>query len=576
MTSVSKRRFAIGNLSLFGKCLGMVSVITALVAGLISVNAATLLRDVATQGLQDLARGSTAALAQEMSGALKYGKIPAVEAGFAAFAKREGGKFVAGTAYNLQAEPVLRQGETPVEDADLILALAEKALASGAVETDASGLVVAAPAIFGEKAVVTGVLVLQWSTAELAANYGAKQLRAYVTAALLFTALLALGAWLLNRALRVPMQQVATAMSVVADADFDSPVPLTDRKDEVGRIAQTLDVMRNSLKMAAVERQERERDAEYQRQIVQALSVGLQSLSAGDLTARLRGDFQPEYKALQDDFNTAMEQIGAAVQAVVIAASRIGSSADVIHQQSDDLSQRTENQAAALEQTAAAIHELTSNVGTAAAAILDVERVVTEAQLEARASGKVVDDAVNAMRDIAKFSNQISTIIGVIDDISFQTNLLALNAGVEAARAGEAGRGFAVVASEVRALAQRSTEAARQINSLITGSATRVGNGVDLVGKAGEALTSLLARVQDISGLMGGVARSASAQSAGLNEVNMGVGQLDQVTQRNAAMVQTATTTSEALANEASQLVKLVSVFKLHEETSQLARARRA
>ncbi len=164
---------------------------------------------------------------------------------------------------------------------------------------------------------------------------------------------------------------------------------------------------------------------------------------------------------------------------------------------------------------------------------------------------------------------------GVIDDISFQTNLLALNAGVEAARAGEAGRGFAVVASEVRALAQRSTEAARQINTLITGSAARVGNGVELVGKAGEALGSLLARVQDISGLMGGVARSASAQSTGLSEVNLGVGQLDQVTQRNAAMVQTATMTSEALANEATQLVKLVSIFKLGEIAQEPAKVRR-
>jgi len=206
---------------------------------------------------------------------------------------------------------------------------------------------------------------------------------------------------------------------------------------------------------------------------------------------------------------------------------------------------------------------MTTNAGAAAAAILDVEKVVTQAQTEARQSGIVVDNAVNAMQEIAKFSGQISTIIGVIDDISFQTNLLALNAGVEAARAGEAGRGFAVVASEVRALAQRSSEAARQINTLITGSANQVRSGVDLVGKAGQSLNSILTRVQHISGLMGGIANGASAQSSGLGEINHAVGQLDQVTQRNAAMVQTANTTSEALATEAKHLVKLVSMFQV-------------
>ena len=559
MQSLSKR-FAFGNLSLFGKCLGMVALITALVAGVISVKAAVLLRDVATQGLQDLAHVSTAALAQEVSGALKFGKKPAVDAAFDGFATRHGGRFTAGIAYGLQMEPLSEFG-TP--DAAALSELGQRALTSGLVEVDATGLLVAAPAVFGDKVALTGVMVLQWSADELAVSYGAKQTGAYLTAATVFIALLSLGAWFLHRALRIPMHHLADAMTVVANADFDSAIPMKDRKDEIGRIAQSLEVMRHSLQMAASERKARERAADDQHQVVEALSIGLQALAAGDLTARALGKFPQEYIALQDDFNAAMDKIGHAVHAVVVTATRIGDSADVINRQSEDLSQRTENQAAALEQTAAAIQELTANVSAAANAVLDVERVVSAAQSEARASGKVVDDAFNAMRDIARFSTQISTIIGVIDDISFQTNLLALNAGVEAARAGEAGRGFAVVASEVRALAQRSTEAARQINTLITGSASQVGNGVDLVGKAGLALNSMLARVQDISGLIGGIASSAGAQATGLSEINQGVVQLDQVTQRNAAMVQTASTTSEQLATEASHLVKLVSVFRL-------------
>ena len=576
MTNVRAGWFPLGRVSLYGKCLGLVAVITALVAGLITINAATLLRDVATIGLRDLAYDSTEALSHEVSGAIKFGKQPVVDSAFTTFANREGGRLQGGRAFDLQLGLIGQFGMLPDADRKPITDLAQRALISGKVETDGSGLLVAAPAVFGEQAAVTGVVVLQWTTAQLEASYRAEQTRAYLTAALLFGVLLAIAAWVLHRALRLPMHQLAGAMTIVANADFDSAVPLTQRRDEIGAIAQTLDLMRHSLHMAEAGRRSSARHAEEQRIVVQALTLGLQGLAAGDLTARIPGEFPQHYKALQDDFNTAMQKIGDAIRAVVMAAARIGSSAGEIYQQSDDLSQRTENQAAALEQTATAIHELTTNVGAAAAAILDVERVVTQAQSEARASGVVVDNAVEAMREIAKFSGQISTIVGVIDDISFQTNLLALNAGVEAARAGEAGRGFAVVAAEVRALAQRSSAAARQINSLITGSATQVSNGVDLVGKAGQALNSLLARVQDISGLMSGIANGASAQSSGLQEINLGVGQLDQVTQRNVAMVQTASTTSEALAREATHLVRLVSVFNVDDAAVDTPRVRHA
>jgi len=358
MIDALKPRIRFGQLSLFGKCLCLIAVVTALVAGLVSINAATLLRNVATQGLQALAFDSTDALANEVSGAIKFGKKPVVEAAFATIAERQGGKLAGGTAFDLQMEPVATFGALAADAQTALVDLGQKALQSGQIKVDASGLLVAAPAIFGDKAAVAGVVVLQWSTDELQAGYGAKQTRAYLTAALLFTILLAIGAWFLHRALRVPMQQVADAMTVVANADFVSTVPLTDRGDEIGRIAQSLDVMRHSLQMAEGERQERERDAEKQDLVVRALSVGLRGLAAGDLTARISGEFPLEYKALQDDFDAAMEKIGDAIRAVVVAAARIGNNAGVIYQQSEDLSQRTENQAAALEETAAAIHEL--------------------------------------------------------------------------------------------------------------------------------------------------------------------------------------------------------------------------
>ncbi|KAE9629409.1 methyl-accepting chemotaxis protein, partial [Parasedimentitalea maritima] len=192
-----------------------------------------------------------------------------------------------------------------------------------------------------------------------------------------------------------------------------------------------------------------------------------------------------------------------------------------------------------------------------------VEGIVNEAKSEAEASGTVVQNAVSAMTEIEDSARHISQIISVIDDIAFQTNLLALNAGVEAARAGEAGRGFAVVASEVRALAQRSSDAAMEIKTLIGDSSKQVEQGVDLVGKAGTALNSIVERVSHISQLVSEMAVGTSEQSTGLGEINLGVTQLDQVTQQNAAMVEEATAASHLLNTDANKLAKLVSHFNI-------------
>ena len=276
---------------------------------------------------------------------------------------------------------------------------------------------------------------------------------------------------------------------------------------------------------------------------------------------------------MKEDFDLAIERLGGVMRAVVETAGHIGQGAEGINRQSADLSQRTENQAATLEETAAAMDEMTTNVTRSAQSAVEVENVVRAAQAEASKSGVVVQDAVSAMQDIAKFSQDISTIIGVIDDIAFQTNLLALNAGVEAARAGDLGKGFAVVASEVRALAQRSSEAAKEIKSLITDSAKQVKKGVVLVGEAGNVLQGIVSGVQNISTLISGMAAGASAQSSGLKEINIGVSQLDQVTQQNAAMVQMASAASAKLTNQARHLEDLVSVFKT---TSSAVHKRRA
>jgi methyl-accepting chemotaxis protein len=307
---------------------------------------------------------------------------------------------------------------------------------------------------------------------------------------------------------------------------------------------------------------ERVARAEEQASVVRGLAQGLGHLAEGDLTARIEQAFPGEYEKLRADFNQAMGKLQQAMQTIAVNAGGIRTGAGEISQASDDLSRRTEQQAASLEQTAAALDEITATVRKTAEGSKQANGVVATTRADAEASGNVVKETVAAMAEIEKSSKQISQIIGVIDEIAFQTNLLALNAGVEAARAGEAGRGFAVVASEVRALAQRSSEAAKEIKGLISASSQHVETGVELVGDAGKALQGIVVKVNEISGLVSEIAASAQEQATALAEVNTAINQMDQVTQQNAAMVEESTAASHSLTQEADELMNLISRFQ--------------
>jgi len=297
------------------------------------------------------------------------------------------------------------------------------------------------------------------------------------------------------------------------------------------------------------------------------IGEGLAQLAENNLEYRLERPFGPAFEKVRGDFNLSLERLQSAMIQVAQSAEAVQSGTREIAEASDDLSRRTEQQAASLEETAAALDEITATVRRSAEGAKLANDAASGAKIDATKSGKVMSEAVAAMGEIEQSSGKITQIIGVIDEIAFQTNLLALNAGVEAARAGDAGRGFAVVAQEVRALAQRSAEAAKEIKTLIASSSDHVKRGVKLVGDTGEALNGIASKVTQIDALISEMAQSTQEQATGLAQVNTAVNQMDQVTQQNAAMVEEATAAAASLKAEADGLARLMGQFKMGGES---------
>lgn len=392
--------------------------------------------------------------------------------------------------------------------------------------------------------------------------------------------LCALGvSWWLTREIGRPLNEITGAMGKLAAGDHDFVMHIHDRKDEIGLMAGAVE----TFKLAAIEKARLEAEAEETRQAAEAERLkqeqesqyyvaahntfmssfkdALHRLAEGNLTHRITEPYTQDYEAIRADFNTAAEKLQQIMQTINSSTAAIRSGTNEISSAAEDQSRRTEQQAANLEQTAAALDEITVTVKKTSEGATHASEVVSAAKSDAERSSDVVRQAISAMSEIEKSSQQISRIIGVIDEIAFQTNLLALNAGVEAARAGDAGRGFAVVASEVRALAQRSAEAAREIKGLISASTAQVDEGVQLVAQTGSALERILEQVSEINTVVSEIAAGAKEQAIGLQEINTAVNQADQVTQQNAATMEETTAASMNLAREIDELMNMVSNF---------------
>ena len=437
----------------------------------------------------------------------------------------------------------------------------------------------------------------------------------------LFLLVLGTTGWLIARSITKPLERLSAVVHDIRTGSIHDPVDLADRTDEIGALARNVDGLRLSLvekealeadqerlrqkseaeriaraegdrllaeeraneqteaarrelEMQRAEKERRELEeaerakrADEQARVVRALASGLQNLASGKFRTRIEEVFPAAYERLRTDFNDAAETLSDLIDNVGESTESIDSSIEEISTAATSLSHRTESTAATLETTAKALERLSAAVNEASEGTGRADSLVKSANETARTGQAVVDRTVGAIAEIAESSAAISKIIDLIDDISFQTNLLALNAGVEAARAGDAGRGFAVVASEVRALAQRSTEAARQIDTLISQSSQKVASVVGMASEAGTALQSIVASVDDLAGQVGLIATSSSEQATELSGINSSVRQLERATQQNVAMFEETAAATMALRNESKTLSDLVRQFDVKDRS---------
>jgi len=443
---------------------------------------------------------------------------------------------------------------------------------------------------------------------------------------------LVLVGFMLARSVGNPLRALTSAIERLARRDWDAAVPHTEKRDEIGAIARAVGVfktngMENDRLQKQVEAQRKEADEQREareareaaaaaeiaalcdeikhghletrlgeagkdgfllditqrlngltgmlQQVTGELAGVMHGLSEGEVDRQMTGAYDGVFAELKQSANSMAETLQGFAGELAKSTDELRHSAAEISAGSEDLAHRTESQAATLEQTAAAMHQVTATVKQNADNAQAANRLVMEAQHTARHGGGVVGSAITAMGEIEGSAQKIGDIVGLIDEIAFQTNLLALNASVEAARAGEAGKGFAVVAQEVRALAQRSANASKEIKGLIQASTGQVREGARLVHQTGEALTGIVQAVEKVTVIVGEIATASDEQSRGLDEVNIAVGQMDEMTQRNAALVEQTHASAQTLANMAQGLAELVDFFKLDHGSVEHRRAPR-
>lgn len=515
---------------------------------------------IAKDGVRNLTSLSVETSAGQLGPHLRFGNGDAVQLELDNHATIAGANFVSAQVWNAAGDVMGRVGETGAADfADL----RATAMETGVAVTSGNGFTVAHPVIFDAEQGAIGVMVATWSPRATLNVLALQTLLSVLVIGMVFAGMTWFTVRKLKAGVGAPISDLEAAMERVAVGDYQSGIDGTDRGDEIGGIARSLDTLRLRLADAEAASQQRQAAQQQQQRVVTRLAEALQALAQGDLSQSIHEDLSEDYDRLRTDYNMAVDRMSDAIGQVVINVDSVGSGSKAISDSADDLARRTEEQAATLEETAAAVAELSTSVNETAASARDVENAVMETHRTAQSGADIVKSAQAAMSDIESSSAQVSQIVGLIDAIAFQTNLLALNAGVEAARAGDAGRGFAVVASEVRDLAQRAADAAKQIKELIEKSNDQVKNGVGLVEQTGSALDEISKKVSLVTERISGIAKGTVEQANGLNEINVAVSSLDSVTQANTAMVEETNAAAHTLASDTQRIAGLLSHFKV-------------
>ncbi|MEP5760060.1 MAG: methyl-accepting chemotaxis protein [Litoreibacter sp.] len=379
--------------------------------------------------------------------------------------------------------------------------------------------------------------------------------------------------WFIANSVTKPINRLNKRMQMLSTGNLDSEIPGIEDQDEIGEMARSVSAFRPYIQRGIEMELETDQNQETQKAVVSALGIALKKLASGDLICDIHTAFPGDYEGLRRDFNSAVASLRQAIGSVHQNAEFIRNETQEITRAAQDLSLRTEKQAAALEETAVSLEDMTSSVALAAENASNASSMSMQTKTEASNGGEVAKQTIASMHKIETSSLEISKITNVIDDIAFQTNLLALNAGVEAARAGDAGKGFAVVASEVRALAQRSSDAAKEITSLITSSGNQIKQGVELVAKTGAAFEEIVTSVSNITEQITEIAHSSKEQSSGLSEINMAINELDQVTQQNAGMFEETTAAGHTLTEELRSLTSAIEAFQFGDTTARITKA---